>query len=72
MKLYALAFYHTMEFTSATPPPALLPYWLPEGPYLLALAASLWRMRNAGPFNQTTTTPATAAAALPSQGKKAK
>jgi hypothetical protein len=70
VKLYALAFYHAMEFTSATPPPQLLPYWLPEGPYLLALGASLWRMRHPGSFNQTTT-PATAAASS-SQGKKAK
>ena len=27
VKLYALGFYHTMEYTSTTPPPELLPYW---------------------------------------------
>ena len=34
-KLYAISFYHYMEFTSHAPPPNLLPYWAAEGPYLL-------------------------------------
>lgn len=51
MKIYALGFYHFSEFTSHKPPPELLPYWAPEGPYLIALAATLWRMRRSGPFS---------------------
>jgi hypothetical protein len=50
VKLYALFFYHYMEFTSSTPPPNLVAYWLPEGPYLIALFGTLWRFRNPGPF----------------------
>mmetsp|Transcript_21445 Transcript_21445/g.55156 ORF Transcript_21445/g.55156 Transcript_21445/m.55156 type:complete len:284 (+) Transcript_21445:391-1242(+) len=50
VKLYALGFYHTMEYTSATPPPELLPYWAPEGPYIVALAWTLYRMRSPAPF----------------------
>ena len=52
-KLYALVFYHTMEYLSDTPPPnfaSLGPYWYAEGPYLVALVATLWRMRCAEPF----------------------
>ena len=35
-KLYALIYYHTMEFTSETPPQGLGAYFGVEGPYLLA------------------------------------
>ena len=35
-KLYALIYYHTMEFTSETPPQGLHAYFGVEGPYLLA------------------------------------
>jgi hypothetical protein len=44
MKAYALGFYHYMEFTSATPPAQLLPYFAVEGPYLLSLALVSWRL----------------------------
>ena len=50
VKMYALLFYHYMQFHSPTPPPELIPYWLPEGPYLAVLAASLYRMRKPQPF----------------------
>lgn len=52
LKLYALGFYHYLEFTSATPPPNLVNYWLPEGPYLVALAVTLFRMRRKHPFGK--------------------
>ena len=35
-KMYALIYYHTMEFTSETPPQGLHAYFAVEGPYLLA------------------------------------
>jgi len=35
-KLYALVFYHAMEFASAAPPQHLVPYFAVEGPYLLS------------------------------------
>ena len=35
-KMYALIYYHTMEFTSETPPQGLHAYFSVEGPYLLA------------------------------------
>jgi hypothetical protein len=44
MKVYALTFYHYMEFSSATPPTQLLPYFAVEGPYLLSLALVSWRL----------------------------
>ena len=44
MKVYALAFYHYMEFSSSTPPTQLLPYFAVEGPYLLSLALVSWRL----------------------------
>ncbi len=34
-KIWAISFYHYMEFTSHVPPPNLVPYWAAEGPYLL-------------------------------------
>ena len=37
-KIYALGFYHYMEFTSSMPPAHLVPYFAVEGPYLLSLA----------------------------------
>ena len=38
MKLNALIYYHVMEFTSATPPPAPGVYFGVEGPYLVSIA----------------------------------
>jgi hypothetical protein len=46
-KSYAMLLYHYTEFTSATPPPSLLHYWGPEGPYLFSIALVLWRLSNA-------------------------
>lgn len=54
IKLYALTFYHYMEYTSHTPPPSFIPYWAAEGPYLIALFGTLWRFRNPGPFLTST------------------
>ena len=52
MKLNALGFYHLMEFTSATPPPALVPYFGVEGPYLVSIALILWRLATVPPTSQ--------------------
>lgn len=43
-KLNAIAFYHAMEFTSATPPPNALMYFAVEGPYLVSIALVLLRI----------------------------
>ena len=43
-KLNAIAFYHLMEFSSTTPPPALVPYFGVEGPYLVSIALVIWRL----------------------------
>ena len=43
-KLYAIAFYHFMEFTSATPPPHPAAYFAVEGPYLVSIALVLMRV----------------------------
>ena len=47
MKIYALGFYHYMEFTSATPPPDVVPYFGVEGPYLVSIAIVLYRLATA-------------------------
>ena len=36
--MYAIFFYHIMEFISETPPQNLVPYFLAEGPYFISLA----------------------------------
>lgn len=43
-KLYAISFYHYMEFTSHAPPPNLVPYWAAEGPYLLNMGLLLHKV----------------------------
>eukprot|EP00240_Pyramimonas_obovata_P010935 CAMPEP_0118932508 /NCGR_PEP_ID=MMETSP1169-20130426/10466_1 /TAXON_ID=36882 /ORGANISM="Pyramimonas obovata, Strain CCMP722" /LENGTH=124 /DNA_ID=CAMNT_0006875177 /DNA_START=336 /DNA_END=710 /DNA_ORIENTATION=- len=54
MKLYALAFYHYMEFTSKTPPQNMAAYWGPEAPYLMSLGLMLHRMMSTSrPFSTT-------------------
>ena len=52
MKLNALAFYHAMEFSSPTPPPALGPYFGVEGPYLVSIALILWRLATVASTSQ--------------------
>jgi hypothetical protein len=42
-KLYAIMFYHLMEFTSRTPPQHLGPYFAVEGPYLVSIALVLFK-----------------------------
>lgn len=37
-KMNAIFFYHLMEFTSATPPTNLIPYFSVEGPYIISMA----------------------------------
>ena len=43
-KIYAIAFYHAMEFTSASPPLNLAMYWGAEGPYLVSIGLLLWKL----------------------------
>ena len=47
-KLYALGFYHYMEFTSEIPPQHLVPYFATEGPYLVAIGMVLYNIYTAG------------------------
>ena len=46
-KLYAVMFYHYMEFTSRLPPQNLVPYFAMEGPYLLSIGLVLSNIYNA-------------------------
>ena len=51
LKVYALTFYHWMEFTSALAPKELIPYFAVEGPYLLSLAlvaSQIWASTTSG------------------------
>jgi hypothetical protein len=43
-KLYALTFYHYMEFTSDLPPPYPIIYFAIEGPYLISIAGVLYKI----------------------------
>jgi len=43
-KVYAIGFYWLMEFTSDVPPPDLLGFVGPEGPYVLSIVLVLWRL----------------------------
>jgi hypothetical protein len=50
-KAYAIGFYHLMEFTSATPPPNLVPYFAAELPYIISIGLvlmQLWRAKSTG------------------------
>ena len=47
-KLYALVYYHAMEFASATPPRGLHAYFGLEGPYVLAGALVLRKVLGSG------------------------
>ncbi|CAB9508434.1 expressed unknown protein [Seminavis robusta] len=40
-KIYAIGFYHFVEFTSHVPPENLLPYWGAELPYVIAIGLVL-------------------------------
>ena len=46
-KVYAIGFYHFMEFTSHVPPEHLLPYFAAEGPYLVSIGMVLWNLWHA-------------------------
>ena len=47
-KMYAIAMYHTMEFTSETPPPnPPLVYFSVEGPYIISIGLVLLRLHQA-------------------------
>ena len=52
-KIYAIAFYHAMEFTSASPPLNLAMYWGAEGPYLVSIGLLLWKLCLQGPASKT-------------------
>ena len=43
-KIYAIGFYHFMEFTSSTPPGNLVAYFSVEGPYIVSMAIVLYRV----------------------------
>lgn len=43
-KLYCLSFYHYMVFTSDLPPPNPVVYFCAEGPYLVSIAALLYKI----------------------------
>lgn len=43
-KVYAILFYHYMEFTSASPPQNLLSYFSVEGPYLISIILVLFKI----------------------------
>jgi len=43
-KVYAILFYHFMEFTSDSPPTKLVPYFLSEGGYLVSIALVFYKL----------------------------
>ena len=43
-KVYAILFYHFMEFTSDTPPPKLVPYFGAEGGYLVSMGLVFYKL----------------------------
>jgi hypothetical protein len=47
-KLYAVVFYHYMEFTSHVPPQNLVPYFAMEGQYLASISMVLYKIYAAG------------------------
>eukprot|EP00667_Euglena_gracilis_P028856 EG_transcript_37343 len=47
-KLYGVLFCHWMQFTSASPPPAPLPYFAVELPYVISAALVLYKVLAAG------------------------
>mmetsp|Transcript_5828 Transcript_5828/g.8936 ORF Transcript_5828/g.8936 Transcript_5828/m.8936 type:complete len:163 (-) Transcript_5828:143-631(-) len=49
-KIYALFFYHIMEYTSELPPPDPVPYWGVEGPYFVSITLLLLRCAFSDPF----------------------
>ena len=44
MKLYAIVFYHYMEFTSDMPPPNPLAYFSAEGAYIVSIVLVLYKI----------------------------
>jgi len=44
MKVYAIMFYHYMEFTSAMPPQNLVAYFSVEGPYIVSMLMLLHKI----------------------------
>jgi len=46
-KVYAILFYHFMEFTSDTPPTKLVPYFGAEGGYLVSIALVFYKLVSA-------------------------
>lgn len=43
-KMYAIGFYHLMEFTSDTPPTNLVPYFAAEGPYVVSMLLIVYKI----------------------------
>jgi uncharacterized membrane protein YidH (DUF202 family) len=50
-KLYAVGFYHYVNFTSHVPPENLIPYFATEGPYLAAIVMVVYNVWNAATAN---------------------
>jgi hypothetical protein len=53
-KLYAVLFYHYMEFTSHLPPPNPVAYFGAEGAYMVSIALVLYKTLSADPLPTTT------------------
>jgi len=51
-KIYAILFYHYMEFTSHSPPPNLLAYFGAEGGYLVSIGLVLYKLVSAVTSNE--------------------
>ena len=55
-KVYAILFYHYMEFTSHAPPPNLVAYFGAEGTYLVSIGLVFYKLVSAGFVYSTTST----------------
>lgn len=58
-KLYAVVFYHYMEFTSDMPPPNLWAYFGAEGVYMVSIALVLYKIMVVGSLSSASSTATT-------------
>ena len=54
-KLNALLLYYHLEFFGSMPAPNIVMFLAPEGPYLISLFLTMFRMRTAHPFSRNIT-----------------